>query len=120
MFRKTIVAVMASVLLGLSSVKAQVNTESRDTIISPTPDSLFHAPQVVIDSTLRIVNLNPFFTIHVDSMLTYQLAINRDESQYYWYLKNSPVGLKINKDNGTLTFKAEKSFFLSGKLKYDQ
>ena len=120
MFRKTIVAVMASVLLGLSSVKAQVNTESRDTIIAPTPDSLFHAPPVVIDSTLRIVNLNPFFTIHVDSMLTYQLAINRDESKYYWYLKNSPVGLKINKDNGTLTFKAEKSFFLSGKLKYDQ
>jgi hypothetical protein len=30
------------------------------------------------------------------------------------------VGLKINKDNGTLTFKADKSFFLSGKLKYDQ
>jgi hypothetical protein len=29
------------------------------------------------------------------------------------------VGLKINKDNGLLTFKAEKSFFHSGKLKYD-
>jgi hypothetical protein len=29
------------------------------------------------------------------------------------------VGLRINKDNGVLTFKAEKSFFLSGKLKYD-
>jgi hypothetical protein len=29
------------------------------------------------------------------------------------------VGLKINKDDGLLTFKAEKSYFLSGKLKYD-
>jgi hypothetical protein len=71
------------------------------------------------DSVLRITNLNPYFTLHVDSMLSYQLAINKEESKYYWYLKNSPVGLKINKDNGLLTFKAEKSFFLSGKLKYD-
>ncbi|MBL7744054.1 MAG: hypothetical protein JNN00_11315 [Chitinophagaceae bacterium] len=72
------------------------------------------------DTSLRITNLNPYFTLHVDSMLSYQLAINKDEKKYYWYLKNSPVGLKINKDNGLLTFKAEKSFFLSGKLKYDE
>ena len=71
------------------------------------------------DTVLRITNLNPFFTLHVDSMLSYQLSINKDEKNYYWYLKNSPVGLKINKDNGLLTFKAEKSYFLSGKLKYD-
>jgi hypothetical protein len=71
------------------------------------------------DSMLRIVNLNPYFTLHVDSVLSYQLAINKDQSKYYWYLKNSPVGLKINKDNGLLTFKADKSYFLSGKLKYD-
>jgi len=63
--------------------------------------------------------LNPFFTQHVDSSLAYQLEINRDPSKYYWYLKNSPVGLRINKDNGMLTFRAEKSYFLSGKLKYD-
>lgn len=74
---------------------------------------------VPVDSALRIVNLNPFFTVHVDSMLTYPLAINKDETKYYWYLKNSPIGLKINKDNGMLTFKAEKSYFLSGKLRYD-
>jgi hypothetical protein len=73
----------------------------------------------VIDSSLRITNLNPYFTLHVDSMLSYQLAINKDEKKYYWYLKNSPVGLRINKDNGLMTFKADKSFFLSGKLKYD-
>jgi hypothetical protein len=72
------------------------------------------------DSALRITNLNPFFSIHVDSMLSYQLSINKDDSRYYWYIKNSPAGLKINKDNGLLTFKAEKSYFMSGKLKYDQ
>lgn len=73
----------------------------------------------VVDSSLRIKNLNPYFTIHVDSTLIYNLELNRDESNYYYFLRNSPVGLKINKDNGVLTFKAEKSFFLSGKLKYD-
>src|ERR1700712_2989395 len=71
------------------------------------------------DSALRIRNINPYFTLHVDSTLKYAFEINKDQSQYYWYLKNSPVGLKINKDNGVLTFKAEKSYFLSGKLKYD-
>lgn len=73
----------------------------------------------VVDSSLRIKNLNPYFTIHVDSTLIYNLELNRNESNYYYFLRNSPVGLKINKDNGVLTFKAEKSFFLSGKLKYD-
>lgn len=76
-------------------------------------------PVVPVDTSLRIINLNPYFTIAVDSMLSYQLEINKDEKRYYWYLKNSPVGLKINKDNGLLSFKADKSFFLSGKLKYD-
>jgi hypothetical protein len=71
------------------------------------------------DSVLRIKNLNPYFTIHVDSTLKYQLEINQNLNDYYWFLKNSPVGLKINKDNGMLTFKAEKSYFLSGRLKYD-
>ena len=75
---------------------------------------------VLQDSLLRIKNLNPYFTLHVDSTLQYNLEINKDESRFYWYLRNSPVGLRINKDNGLLTFKVEKSFFLSGKLKYDQ
>ncbi|HEX7904710.1 MAG TPA: hypothetical protein VF487_12595 [Chitinophagaceae bacterium] len=73
-----------------------------------------------IDTSLRITNLNPYFTLHVDSMLSYPLAINKEEKNYYWYIKNSPIGLKINKDNGLLTFKAEKSYFMSGKLRYDQ
>ena len=83
----------------------------------------------VIDSTfyynpdtavvLRIKNLDPYVTLHVDSMLSYKLEINKDQEKYYWFLKNSPVGLKIKKDDGLLTFKAEKSYFLSGRLKYD-
>ncbi len=76
-------------------------------------------PHKMDTTLLRIKNLNPYFTIHVDSTLRYQLEINKDLSKYYWFLKNSPVGLKINKDNGLLTFKVEKSYFLSGRLKYD-
>jgi hypothetical protein len=72
------------------------------------------------DTSLRILNLNPYITLHVDSSLSYKLEINRPAGKYFWYLRNSPVGLRINKDNGTLSFKADKSFFLSGKLKYDQ
>lgn len=71
------------------------------------------------DTVLRIKNFTPYFTLHVDSTLDYHFEINKDPKQYYWYLKNSPVGLKINKDNGILHFKADKSYFLSGKLKYD-
>lgn len=76
----------------------------------------------VIDSSevaLRIKNLNPYFNLHVDSTLSYKLEINKDQSRYYWFLRNPPVGLRINKDNGLLSFKSEKSYFLSGKLKYD-
>jgi len=86
----------------------------RDTIVS-VMDSLLP----VQESPLRIRNLNPYFTLHVDSTLSYQLEINQDPSRYYWFLRNSPLGLKINKDNGLLTFKADRSYFLSGKLKYD-
>ena len=72
-----------------------------------------------VDTALRIRNLNPYFTLHVDSSLSYKLEINKELKDYYWYLKNSPVGLRINKDNGLLTFKADKAYFLSGRLKYD-
>ena len=71
------------------------------------------------DTILRIRNLSPYFTLHVDSTMNYGLEINKNPSHYYWFLKNSPLGLKINKDNGVLTFKADKSYFLSGRLKYD-
>ncbi|HVK46312.1 MAG TPA: hypothetical protein VM488_00680, partial [Pseudobacter sp.] len=76
-------------------------------------------PHDSVETILRIKNLNPYVTLPVDSTLNYKLEINKDPSKYYWFLRNSPVGLRINKDNGQLTFKAEKSFFLSGRLKYD-
>ncbi len=82
-------------------------------------DTTIHKIVNTADSFLRIKNINPYITLHVDSTLRYAFEINKDKAQYYWYLKNSPVGLKIDKDDGILTFKAEKSFFLSGKLKYD-
>ena len=70
------------------------------------------------DSLLRIRNLNPYFTLHVDSTLSYQLELNRDPGKYFFFMKNAPVGIKV-RENGLLTFKADKSYFLSGRLKYD-
>ncbi len=100
--------------------KAQVIDSSfkqnKDTVFLKPEDTIFIKP---VDTVLRIKNFSPYFTLHVDSTLDYQFEINKDPYQYYWYLKNSPVGLKINKDNGILHFKADKSYFLSGKLKYD-
>jgi len=82
-----------------------------------------HAPSDSVvqsqDTALRIRNLTPYFTLHVDSTLIYNLEINKNPAHYFWYLRNSPLGLKINKDNGMMTFKADKSYFLSGRLKYD-
>lgn len=105
--------IAARLLLMLCLVVSISSYAQQDTLPHPlTPADSVVAP-------LRITNLNPYFTIHSDSTLTYNLEINKDESKYYWFLRNSPVGLRINKDDGLLTFKAEKSFFLSGKLKYD-
>jgi hypothetical protein len=87
-----------------------------DSLSRPT-DTL--ATERSTDTVLRITNLNPYFTLHVDSVLQYNLEINRNPTDYYWFLRNSPPGVRINKDNGMLTVRVEKSFFLSGKLKYD-
>lgn len=94
-----------------SLVLRSVSQETDSTIVPPSPS--------YEDSVLRIININPFFTLHVDSTLNYQLQINKNPENYFWYLKNSPIGLRVNKDNGLLTFKAEKAYFLSGRLKYD-
>ncbi len=98
----------------ISQVKAQDTT-----VVDTIPHVIDTVPYVPADTVLRIKNINPYFTLHVDSTLNYQLEINKDPRNFYWFLRNSPVGLRINKDNGMLTFKAEKSYFLSGKLKYD-
>jgi len=76
-------------------------------------------PVTYTDTALRILDLNPYFTLHVDSTLSYPLQINKNPENYFWYLKNAPLGLRINKDNGVITFRADRAYFLSGKLKYD-
>jgi hypothetical protein len=111
-------------LLLLFSLNAKSQTDSsfhhpkdtQDTVYMKPEDTIFLKP---VDTVLRIKNFSPYFTLHVDSTLDYHFEINKNPEDYYWYLKNSPVGLKINKDNGILHFKADKSYFLSGKLKYD-
>ncbi|MEO6836931.1 MAG: hypothetical protein ABI261_02885 [Ginsengibacter sp.] len=90
--------------------------QNKDTVYMKPEDTIYIK---TVDTVLRIKNFSPYFTLHVDSTLDYHFEINKDPYNYYWYLKNSPVGLKINKDNGNLHFKADKSYFLSDKLKYD-
>jgi hypothetical protein len=103
----------------LSSVAAIGQDTTDRTIDTPVVSIIDTIPAPAFDTSLRIINLNPYFTLHVDSSLSYQLLINKQSGNYFWYMKNSPVGLRINKDNGLVTFNAQKSFFLSGKLKYD-
>jgi hypothetical protein len=103
-------------LLNFSS--AQDTTKPRrDTLYVIYPDTAFREPNP--DTVLRITDLNPYITLHVDSTLSYQLQINKNPANYFWFLKNAPVGLRIQKDNGLISFKADKSYFHSGKLKYD-
>lgn len=98
---------------GQDSLSKRVDSSTHTPVLPPAP------AQNPADSVLRIKNLNPYFTLHVDSALQYNLEINRPEDDYYWFLRNSPIGVRIDKDNGVLTVKVEKSYFLSGKLKYD-
>jgi hypothetical protein len=95
--------------------------QGQDTAALPHVDTSRLMPADTVSATdpLRIINLNPYFTLHVDSVLQYDFQINKPIEQYYWYLKNAPVGLKLDRKTGELYFKAEKSFFKSGKLKYD-
>ena len=111
-----VVQVKSQVTDSLVHEKRDTIPFQEDTIHFPPEDTIFLKP---VDTVLRIKNFSPYFTLHVDSTLDYQFEINKNPMNYYWYLKNSPVGLKINKDNGNLHFKAEKYYFLSGKLKYD-
>src|ERR1700694_1071872 len=105
--------------LRVPTEKSDTTLPKSDTTKLPKTDTIRHFPapipdtiKKVVDTSIRIRNLNPYFTLHVDSTLYYQLDINKDIRNYFWYLKNSPIGLKINKDNGLLTFRAEKSYFL--------
>jgi hypothetical protein len=93
--------------------------ESQKDTIPVRQDTIPVVVPVDADTVLRIINLNPYFTIQVDSSLIYDLQINKPAENYYWYLNNSPVGVRIDRATGLLFFKADKSYFKSGKLKYD-
>ncbi len=112
---------IAAVFGMVSTLAAQ--TASSDTIPATAPtDSVSAVPVITVnpeDTVLRIINLNPFFTIHVDSLLEYDLQLNKPEERYYFFMRNSPVGVKLERQTGRLNFKADKSFFKSGRLKYD-
>jgi hypothetical protein len=114
MIRSSLLRTFILIIIGISWVIPSFAQTPAQYTVTPT-DSL----KLTQDTVLRIRNLNPYFTLHVDSTLVYDLEVNKDPSHYFWYLQKSPLGLRINKDDGTLTFKADKSFFLSGKLKYD-
>lgn len=118
MVKNRIVQSLLLVCFLISPIAQLFAQENRvDTLKRPT--DTIPVPHDSVETILRIKNLNPYVTLPVDSTLNYKLEINKDPSKYYWYLRNSPVGLRINKDNGQLTFKAEKSYFLSGRLRYD-
>jgi hypothetical protein len=107
------------VLVSLLAPAALLPANSRQGASAPTIADTPRIASVFVDTTLRIINLNPYFTLHVDSTLSYELQINRDSGNYFWFLRNSPVGVKIDKNTGLLYFKAEKANFKSGRLKYD-
>lgn len=107
---------------GLLASYFPASASTKDTLPANTHADTTHPLPVVInpqDTVLRIINLNPYFTIHVDSLLDYELQINKSQEKFYWYIRNSPVGVKIERNSGRLNFKADKSFFKSGRLKYD-
>ncbi|SDC05097.1 hypothetical protein [Niabella drilacis] len=109
---KKIVIFTAFVLSVCGALHAQV---TNDSVNLPTVSNIVrHA-----DTALRIINLYPYFSLHVDSNLSYRLQINKPQKNYYWFLKDAPSGLRIDKDEGTLSFKSNKSLFMSGRLKYD-
>jgi hypothetical protein len=85
----------------------------------PTDTTLIPAKIGYQDTALRITNVNPYFTLHVDSILNYDFIINKNPADYYWFLTNSPVGVKIDRKTGTLYVKGEKALFKTGRLKYD-
>ena len=112
---KKLISILSVFLFTQLSAQEKTDTifVTQDTILTPVSDPLD------TDTVLRVINLNPFFTIQVDSTLTYDFQINRPKSNYFFYLKNAPIGVKLDKSTGLLYFKADKSYFKSGKLKYD-
>lgn len=109
------------VLLIITLIKYE--TKAQIIVENPGKDSLMHdsllIPVQKPDTVLRITNFTPYFNMHIDSVLSYKFDINKNEKNYHWYLISNIAGSSINKSNGTVTIKPSKSYFLSGRLKYD-
>ncbi|MDA3613667.1 hypothetical protein [Polluticaenibacter yanchengensis] len=122
--------VLTIALLGVTKSYAQTDSLKQDTLLkrippidTPAVNVPTHIERVrFIDSTFRILNLNPYITLHVDSSINYQFKVNREDSliKLNWFLRNSPVGMRIDRNTGMLVLKADKNLFRSGRLKYDQ
>lgn len=116
---------MRNFLITLALCCAQIAYAQEDTTNKvlpppPTEDSLvLPIRPVYLDTALRIMNVNPYFTLHVDSVLNYDFIINRESKNYFWFLVNSPLGARIDRNTGNLYIKADKGLFRSGRLKYD-
>lgn len=99
----------------INTVMDTLRKAKKDSFSLVLNDSL---PVLKTDTLLRISNIPPFITLAADSILKFQPIINKT-GKYFWYLRNAPIGLQINNEDGRITFKATKNYFLSGKLKYD-
>src|SRR3990170_8535745 len=76
-------AVTAICFLVFTIIRAEAQVPANQDSIPKTHDTI----PVPIDTVLRIKNLNPYFTLHVDSTLQYNLEINKDETGFYWFLR---------------------------------
>jgi hypothetical protein len=93
-FVSIVVFLLCSIYANSQVIDNKLTPNSKDTVYLNPEDTIFVK---VVDTVLRIKNLSPYFTLHVDSTLDYQFEINKNPYDYYWYLKNSPVGLRIIK-----------------------
>jgi len=109
-----------SLFVLFNCIAAFASGQTDTTLKTKQTDTTLHpAPIGYQDTALRITNVNPYFTLHVDSILSYDFIINKNPTDYYWFLTNSPVGVKIDRKTGTLYVKGEKALFKTGRLKYD-
>lgn len=107
MFRRRFL-LFFSLVLFIQFSNAQTKDSLHKIIELPHQDTIVKPPA---DTILRITNLNPYFSMHVDSSINYKLQINKNPNNYYWFLKNPPAGLTIDKDHGIIRVKSNKSLF---------
>lgn len=120
--RKTITALNRVLPVFMAFFAWTINSQAQVVPVQGDTIRLIHehiTDTVPMVEPLRIINHAPYFTLHADSVLEYNFEINKNPRDYYWYLSNAPVGLRMDRNSGRLYFKADKSYFNSGRLKYD-